>query len=284
MKTVVCIGEILWDIYPGRRYLGGAPLNAAVHLAKLGEKPYMISAVGRDELGRSALERLGQLGVDTRFVASNDRPTGTAVVHPELEGDERFDLPENAAYDLTELSEADLAALTRLSPDAAVFGSLAQKRSKSMAESVGRLLAAMPNAEKLFDVNLRKQLYDEDIVAASIERCGIFKLNEDEVDTISLLLFDEVMPADRFARFVFSDFPCHTVVVTRGGRGAVAYGRDGETVCADAIPVAVVDTVGAGDAFSAGYLSAWLRTRDRSAALRAGNENGARTAAHAGAF
>ena len=80
MKTVVCIGEILWDVYPGRRYLGGAPLNAAVHLAKLGEKPYIISAVGRDELGRSALEQLGSHGVDCRFVASNDRPTGTAVV------------------------------------------------------------------------------------------------------------------------------------------------------------------------------------------------------------
>lgn len=284
MKTVVCIGELLWDIYPGRRYLGGAPLNAAVHLAKLGEKPYMISAVGRDELGAAALDELRRRGVDCRFIASSDRPTGTALVRPELEGDERFDLPENAAYDMTALSEADLAALLRLSPDAVVFGSLAQKRSESMAKSIDRLLAALPNAEKLFDVNLRKRLYDEDIVAASIERCGIFKLNEDEVDTISLLLFDEVMPADRFARFVFSDFPCHTVVVTRGGRGASAYGRDDEALHAEAVPVAVVDTVGAGDAFSAAYLSAWLRTRDIAEALRAGNENGARTAAHAGAF
>ena len=284
MKTIICIGEILWDVYPGRRYLGGAPLNVAVHLAKLGEKPYMVSAVGRDELGRSALEQLEPPGVTRRFSVSNDRPTGTAVVRPELVGDARFDLPENAAYDLTDLSDADLAALLRLAPDAVVFGSLAQKRSKTMAGSVHRLLDALPDAEKLFDVNLRKQLYDEDIVSASIERCGIFKLNEDEVDTISFLLFDEVMPADRFARFVFSDFPCHTVLVTRGGRGAVAYGRDYEAVQADAVPVAVVDTVGAGDAFSAAYLSAWLHTHDMAAALRAGNENGARTAAHAGAF
>lgn len=284
MSKILCVGETLFDIYPGRRYLGGAPLNVAVHLAKLGETPYLLSAVGRDEPGRAALEELAQRGVDCRFVTVNDQPTGTAVVHPELDGDQRFDLPKNVAYDLITLSDASLAELIHLAPDAVVFGTLAQKRSKVTAEALDRALDALPKAEAFFDVNLRKQYYDEDILSLSIGRSSILKLNDDEVDTLSFLLFDTVMDAGRFARFIFSDFPCHSVVVTQGSRGATAYGRDFEVFHEEALPVDVVDTVGAGDAFAAAYLSEWLRTHDLQKALAAGNKNGARTASHAGAF
>lgn len=284
MASIVCIGETLWDVYPGRRYLGGAPLNVAVHLARLGETACLLSAVGRDELGRAALSQLAQLGVDCRFVTVNDRPTGTALVHPELEGDQRFDLPEDVAYDQLTLSEEALASLIHFAPDAIVFGTLAQKRSEQATQTICRTLDALPNAEAFLDVNLRKQLYDETILADSIDRCTILKLNEDEVDILSFLLFDTVMDPDRFARFLFSDFACHTVLVTRGSRGASAYSRTFETFHADPIPVDVVDTVGAGDAFSAGYLHEWLHSHQMAAALNAGNANGAKTTQHAGAF
>ena len=284
MSIIACIGETLWDTYPGRKYLGGAPLNAAVHLASLGDTPLMISAVGRDGPGRAALAHLDELGVDCRFMTTNDRPTGQAIVYPEKEGDERFDLPEDVAYDKTELSGSGLTSLCRMAPKALIYGSLAQKRSATVRSSVRNILRAIPGCEGFYDANLRKQYYDEELVAESIDECGIFKLNVDEVDMLSYLLFDEVMDPDRFARFVFSDFACHTVIVTCGGDGAAAYGRDGTIVRAYPIPVTVVDTVGCGDAFSAGYLSAWLRTGDMAKAVCAGNEFGAKTATHAGAF
>lgn len=285
MHTILCLGEILWDVYPDNEYLGGAPMNVAVHASKLGCRSYMISALGRDERGNAARNRLEQHGVNCRFVVQTDYPTGTAVVHPELDGDSRFDLPENAAYDQTDLSASDIAATVKLTPDAVVFGTLAAKRSETVASALDRLLAALPDTERLYDVNIRKQLYDKDLVSDLLERTTILKLNDDEVDTLSFLLFDDVMPADRFARFVLDEFPCHTVVVTRGARGADAYTRDTDLpIHVDAIPVEVVDTVGAGDAFAAAYLAAWLKTHDVAAALQAGNANGAKTASHAGAF
>ncbi len=285
MHTILCLGEILWDVYPGRKYLGGAPMNVAVHASKLGCRSYMVSAVGRDELGNTAREQLELRGVNCRFVTVTDYPTGTAIVHPELDGDSRFDLPENAAYDQINLSGSDLEAMLRLAPDAVVFGTLAAKRSDTVASSLDRLLSILPQTERLYDVNIRKQLYDRELVSDLLDRTTILKLNHDEVDTLSFLLFDDVMPADRFARFILDEYPCHTVVVTRGAHGADAYTRESETaIHADALPVAVVDTVGAGDAFAAAYLAAWLKTHDVETALQAGNANGAKTASHAGAF
>lgn len=285
MHTILCLGEILWDVYPDAEYLGGAPMNVAVHSAKLGCRAYMISALGRDARGNAARERMELHGVNCRFVITTDHPTGTAVVYPERDGDDRFDLPANVAYDQTRLTSSDLEAMIALAPDAIVFGTLAAKRSDTVADSLERLLAVLPNTERLYDVNIRKQFYDKELVSDLLKRTTILKLNDDEVDTLSYLLFDDVMSADRFARFVLDEYPCHTVVVTRGAQGADAYTRDTDLpIHADACRVSVVDTVGAGDAFAAAYLAAWLKTHDVATALAAGNANGAKTASHAGAF
>lgn len=283
---VICVGELLWDIIDGERFFGGAPVNAAAQLARLGVEAEMVTAVGQDELGAKSCDRLNELRVGRRFLKFSTAPTGTAIVRTDLEGDERFALTAPAAYDYAELTAADIERAAALRPDAVVFGTLAQFRSQTVRSSVSRLLEALPDAEALYDVNLRQHLYSRGLLEDLIRRCTILKLNDDEVDTLSLEIFGELMDMERFSRFVFDECPegPHTVVVTRGASGADVFAASGQHYHADGIPVTVADTVGAGDAFAAGYLEAWLRTGSRREALDAGNRLGAATAAHRGAL
>ena len=100
MNRILCIGEILWDIIGEEKFLGGAPLNVAANLAFLGEEAWVLSALGKDELGRLALEKMASARINTGLVAVlNGVPTGTAIVHPELDGNDRFELPYPVAYD-----------------------------------------------------------------------------------------------------------------------------------------------------------------------------------------
>ncbi len=283
--NILCFGEILWDVIPPHEYLGGAPLNVAGNLARLDCTPYMISAVGDDARGRLALERLDELHIQRGFVSVLPNPTGTAVVDLNREDEAMFSLPENTAYDNLNLTDLQVGLLSALNPKALVFGSLAPHRSKTVMDSLLRVAKAMPEAEVLYDVNLRKQYFSYETVDALLQFTTLLKLNDSEVDTLSLLLFDDLMLPARFARFVMDQYPtCHTVVVTHGAGGAEAFDRNQNILTAPAVPAKVVDTVGAGDAFSAGYLVAWLKTFDRVQALEAGNQAAAAAVSHAGAL
>jgi fructokinase len=177
-----------------------------------------------------------------------------------------------------------MGAIKQINPDAVVFGSLAQARSALTGKSVKDILDALPGAVKLFDANLRKTYYSRGIISSSLEHCTIFKLNETEAETISSLLYGRTLPADEFAARIFGDFRCEVVAVTRGENGALAFLRDGTCESVPGFQTAIVDTVGAGDAFSAAFLASWLEKRDLKKALRAGNTAGAKTVSHAGAI
>lgn len=285
MFRVFCIGEVLFDQIGDDYFFGGAPLNVAAQLARLGVSPYMVSAVGADALGETALSKMDRYKIDKSFVRTDpDHRTGTAVVHPERDGNERFELPENVAYDFITLSETEFKRIAALRPDAVVFGSLAQKRSAVTKSTIRALLGALQYSERFFDVNLRKAYFDREIIASSIDRCTIFKLNDTEIEILSPLLFGVALSKEAFAERVFREFPCGLVVVTLGKDGAAAYDRNGGSAFSPAIVTPVVDTVGAGDAFSAGFLASWLSKRDMRAALGEGNAAGARTVAHRGAL
>ncbi len=280
MKTL-CIGEILWDIIGGVPFLGGAPLNAAAHLAQFGAESYLLSAVGNDELGQKALARLTEAGVRPDYIAvREDAPTGTALVFPEKEGSDRFLLPENVAYDRTALPEGPLPAFNGL-----VYGTLASFRSNSVKQAVLALAKANPQAEKLYDVNLRLSFYDRALLEELLALCTVCKVNDEEAGKVGALLFGEEMTEAGFAEKALAAFPsCRVILVTKGGNGAAAYVRGQGVYAVEGQTVDVCDTVGAGDAFAAAFLALWLRTGDVKKALSAGNAAGAFTASKPGAF
>ena len=150
-------------------------------------------------------------------------------------------------------------------------------------KSIIRLLHAFPDTVKLFDVNLRKAYFDADIISSSLEQCTVFKLNDSEVGILSPMLFGQTLDVGMFSLRALKDFPCQAVVITLGGNGAAGYEKNGNTAFVPGITANVVDTVGAGDAFSAAFLASWLNTHDLQASLSEGNAAGARTVAHAGA-
>ena len=285
MKRIVCFGEVLWDIIGEEKFLGGAPLNVAANLACMECEAMMFSCVGNDELGRAALARMDAAGVDSSLVTTAaGRPTGVAVVHPELDGDGRFDLPFPSAYDFIGFSENAEKSLEQKRPDGIVFGSLAPFRSGTTKKSLMRLLELCSGALKFYDVNLRKNYFDRALVSELASACTVLKLNADEVGILSPMLFGQTLGAADFAARAAEKFGCRYVVVTKGGDGAEGFGPDGAHVEVRTPKADVVDTVGAGDAFSAGFFSALLRGETLKSALEMGNACGAVCVSHSGAF
>lgn len=279
MKRVLCIGEVLWDIIGEEKYLGGAPLNAAANLAALGAEPWVVSCLGRDGLGFEAEEKMRLAGINTELVSfSGELPTGTAVVHPELDGNERFELPFPVAYD-----GIAPGALPDFCPDGLVFGSLGSYRSESVKSTVLAALEAYPRAVSLYDVNLRKAYFDRELISALASRSTVMKLNDGEAELLSPVLFGRALDIPGFARCAVKEFGCDYVVVTKGEKGAEMFWRDGCAAVAG-VDTCVVDTVGAGDAFSAGVIFGLMNGASPEEALDLGNRSGAACVAHAGAF
>lgn len=256
---IVGLGEVLWDLLPTGRQLGGAPANFAYHAQALGADAWLVSAVGRDELGREALARLRAAGLDVRHVAEDaTHPTGTVGVELNAAGQPRFTIHEHVAWDHLELSEATLALAPRA--DAVCFGSLGQ-RGVVARNAIRRFLAATrPDCLRVFDVNLRAPHFTREVVLDSLAVAAVFKLNEDELPVVAGWLG---VPADETAIFarLWQAFPRQIVALTRGERGATLATRS-ERVDLPAIPPPVLaDTVGAGDAFTAALVCGWLARR-----------------------
>jgi fructokinase len=253
MERVICFGEIVWDLLPHGRFLGGAPLNVAYHLARLGARPVLASAVGRDALGDAALTAIEEAGVDGRAVARHAVwPTGTAEVQLDAGGQARFRLPRLVAWD-----EISVEALVGGPPPAAiVFGTLALRGPGNRA-ALGRLLDAFPRAWVVCDLNLRPPFDELAPLEPLLRRAALLKLNADEARRLA-----GVGPeADRWVEIsarLGGLYPGAAVCITLGGDGAgLRAGPKWHQVTT--VPVEVRDTVGAGDAFTAALVAGRLR-------------------------
>ncbi len=254
-------GEILWDIIEAKEHIGGAPLNLASHLVQMGENAAMVSAVGSDERGRKALNRLRALGIDDScVVTAKERDTGVVMVELDERGSPSYDIRENSAWDYIDPAPEQLEYLRRRSWDVFCFGTLAQ-RSEENRRSIERVIEAASPREVFFDVNLRLEYFSKEILSRSIDWASILKLNDEELPVVSRLLFDQVLPDERFCRRMMEERQVHTVCITRGKEGATVY-RGSERYHVPVLPVKVVDTVGAGDSFSAAFLHGLLKTGD----------------------
>lgn len=268
---VVAFGEILWDVIEGVPHLGGAPFNFAAHCALCGLKAAIVSSVGDDELGWKACEMARGYGVDVSGVAVHPKsPTGTVLVTLK-NGIPSYDIRTGVAWD--EISVTD-GFLAQPSPRAVYFGTLVQRAPVS-AVALRRVLDAWSEAEVFFDVNLRQSYWSKALVEEGLGRTTVLKLNDAEQATLG------IEPAKAFA----ANPRLKVVIVTKGADGCEVFLRDGTSFSSPAEPAgSVVDTVGAGDAFSAAFLSAYLRGATPRDAAHAGNVRGGFVASRAGAI
>ncbi len=254
---VLGIGEVLWDLQPHGRQLGGAPGNFAYHVHAQGLSAAPVSAVGADDEGQDLLDLLKQRGIDTSLVAVlDDVPTSTVDVELN-EGKPTYTIHENVAWDKIPLTDELLQAAAGCK--AVCFGSLAQRDAVSR-ETICRLLDATPDdCMRVFDVNLRQTYFDAGIVAGGLERASVFKLSDDEIDEVARLL-GLPSDADAFADAIFKSFQkLDLLVLTRGGDGSLLQRRDGERSDRPTVKSEVVSTVGAGDSFTAGVVVGLLK-------------------------
>lgn len=253
MAHVLCFGEVLWDLMPRGRFLGGAPLNVAYHVVQLGQPAGLVSAVGRDALGDAALAAITERGIDASAIGRHARlPTGTAVVELDAAGQARFRIEQPVAWD-----EIDVApALAAAAPVAIVFGTLALRSAANRA-ALTRLLDAFPGAWVVCDLNLRPPFDDLAPLAPLLARANLLKLNADEARR---LCGRGATAADwrEMAAELSAHFHGAAICITLGAEGAVL--RDGEGWHSAAAPrVTVRDTVGAGDSFTAALVAGRLR-------------------------
>ncbi len=282
MLDLVTFGEILWDVIDGEAHIGGAPFNLAAHAARCGLRAAAVSCVGDDPLGRAALAEMARLRVDRRWTTvDRDHPTGTVTVTL-AGGQPSYTIHENAAWDFIQPSEAALQALAAERPHAFCFGTLAQ-RSELSRQSLFRLLELFTFREVFYDVNLRQAFWSGPLVEAGLARATLVKVNADEARVLGGLLFEGACAPEPFARAVLARHPVRAVIVTLGGDGCLVCERDREAVRCAGVKVEVVDAVGAGDAFSAAFLAAWLQGATAAEAAEAGNRRGAWVASQRGA-
>lgn len=265
--TVICFGEILWDFLPEGLFPGGAPFNVAYHLHQLGVHARVVSAVGRDLLGGELLRRLRAWGIDDRTVACHeDMETGYVRASVGPGGDAHYEIRRDVAWDRITIGPAAREAAGRAR--ALVFGSLAQ-RSADNRRALEDLLAALPpGAERIFDVNLRPPFDDLGLVRACARRATVLKLNAGEAARLADRPGGSAGEEEADARALSGQTGCRFICVTAGQRGAGLL-RGDAWHWEPGRPVAVADTIGAGDAFLAALVAGLLQGHDSEAQLLA---------------
>ncbi len=254
-KQIVAIGEVLWDLFPDGRKVGGAPGNFAFHCSQLGAEVLLLSAVGADPLGQELLQYFTQMALPTEgIVVLPDYPTGTVRVECR-DGEPRYTICEGVAWDHIKIPPDLLPLIAEA--DVFYYGSLVF-RTEKMQELFRRVFDVIPkSALKVFDVNLRAPFYRRDSLISLLEKANILKLNVDELAIISDLLDWHGMTRDESAQKLRQQFDYDMLILTDGQSGAFLLTDHGHSQYAS-VPVKVVDTVGAGDSFAAQAVMGWL--------------------------
>jgi len=280
--TVVGLGELLWDMFPQGKQLGGAPANFAYMTALLGDRGIVASRVGDDRLGQEALWHLKSSGLDTSQVQIDAaHPTGTVLLQVDSKGQAEYKFSEDVAWDHLEWS-AEWEALAK-SADAVCFGSLAQRATESRSTIRKFLQSVRTDAARIFDVNLRQAFFSAEILRVALLHANIMKVNHEELPRIVELFGEEFTGEKEAACWLAEEFGVKLVCVTRGHRGSLLV-CDGKKDEHPGFMVKVADTVGAGDAFTAALVHHWLRRTPLEEMNLAANRLGAWVASQEGAM
>jgi fructokinase len=278
---VVGLGELLWDLLPAGKQLGGAPANFAYITSLLGDQGAPVSRLGEDALGAEAIRRLGELGLSTEYIQRDtDHPTGTVRVEVDSAGQPRFEIFEPVAWDFLEWTPQWQTLAQQA--DAVCFGSLAQRSEISRSTIRKFVLASRPDAVRVFDVNLRQSFYSAQVLAESMRLATVVKLNNEELPKIMRLSKLEHHSEEDSAWRLLSLHDLKLVCVTRGNGGSLLISPD---ECSEhpGFRVKVADTVGAGDAFTGAMVHGYLRGTSLSQINENANRVGAWVASQSGA-
>jgi fructokinase len=298
---ILGIGELLWDMpasttgadggvhkHEPQGTLGGAPANFTVMASRLGSHAAILSRIGRDDLGRNAIDRLNSMPADVGAIQIDPAHVTGQVTVALSQGDPRYTIHSPAAWDFLELTDEWVRLAERA--DAVCFGSLAQRSERSRL-TIQTLAAQTTSAcIRIFDANLRPPFYSEEIVEESLELASVAKMNESEAPLILDMLglaaaeppFDGTLALRYAAERLLEEFPgLQMVAITRGGRGSLLVTRE-EWDEHPGFPVAVVDSIGAGDAFTAAIAHYLLRGASLATLNEAGNRWGSWVASQAG--
>jgi fructokinase len=277
---VVGIGEALWDLLPAGRQMGGAPTNFAYHACALGAEAQLITRVGNDDLGRELVNRLKKLGVPTDCVEVDAvKPTGTVTVTVEHDGQPRFIIHEGVAWDNLTGEAAGRIAVSKA--DAICFGTLGQRLEPARSTILSLVRATPPTTLRIFDVNLRQHFYSQAVIEKSLALANVLKVNDTELPRLAEMLGvtgDERSQISQLA----SRHKLRVVAYTRGERGSLLF-VEGLWSDHPGVRTKVVDTVGAGDAFTAAMALGLLGGWDVDAINQRANEVAAHVASCAGA-
>ena len=280
--TVVGLGELLWDVFPEGKQLGGAPANFAYMTALLGDRGVVASRVGTDRLGQEALWQLASSGLDISSVQQDmQHATGTVRVELDSRGQAEYRFVQDVAWDHLQWTPEwkELAE----SADAVCFGSLAQ-RSEESRETIRKFLGAMrPGAVRIFDVNLRQSFFSAKVLRESAEQADVLKLNHEEAPRVLECLGQRFESDLGAAHWFGKQFGIRIVCVTRGPKGSLLATATEQDEHAG-FSVKVADTVGAGDAFTAALLHHALRGGSLHEMNEAANRMGAWVASQDGAM
>jgi len=283
--VVVGLGELLWDLFPKGKQLGGAPANFAYITALLGDSGIVASRVGDDRLGQEALWHLKSSGLDvSRIQRDPSHPTGTVKVEVDSKGQPEYQITENVAWDFMEFSE-DWISLAR-SAHAVCFGSLAQRNAVSRS-AIRAFLSALPSfAIGIFDVNLRQSYFSAEVLRDSARRAKVLKLNHEEFPRFLDLLQCPLKNSERSditgGRWLCREFGSRLVCITRGAKGSLLVTAESHHEH-PGFSVKIADTVGAGDAFTAALVHHALRGSSLATMNAAANRMGAWVASQEGA-
>ena len=266
MKKLLCFGEILWDVFPEKRELGGASLNFSAHFVKLGGEAKIISAVGTEELGAETLEKVAELGVNTSLISVIDKKTGVCDVTVDAMGKPSYDLIKDVAYDNIPHSKEAEAVLKNECVDVIYFGTLAQRAQVSKA-TLKKIIEKAKCTEIFCDINIRQDYYSGELLKECFNNATIVKISRDEFHVLAETGIAKAMTESSFVEYAESvcralckEYAIKLVVVTLDKDGAMVYEAQSDKTYISRVPQSKpVSTVGAGDSFSASFVINYLR-------------------------
>ncbi len=254
-KYIVGLGEVLFDVLPTGAQLGGAPANFAYHAGQHGLHSVAVSAIGNDALGEEALRLLDEKKL--KYVLPKvDYPTGTVQVSLDAEGVPTYDIKQGVAWDNIPFTD-DIKEVA-VNCGAVCWGSLAQ-RSEVSREMIYKFIDHTPaDCLKIFDINLRQNFYNKDIICESMKRCNVLKINDEELVTIGRLFGYPGLDIENKCWLILGKYNLDMLVLTCGVNGSYVF-TPGEVSFQETPKVEVADTVGAGDSFTGTFCASILK-------------------------
>lgn len=279
ISKILCVGEALWDNLPSGKQAGGAPMNVALHLKKLGHQVVLASRIGNDELGDELFSFLKKSGLNTDNIQIDELlPTSEVKAKLDEKNNAAYEIVENVAWD--NLQSTERLRKTATESKVIVYGTLAS-RNKTTRDTIMSLLDNKNDGIKVIDANFRAPYTNKEVIDLLLSKADIIKLNDEEL--LALASWYEIYGSEqRLMSWVAEKYNTGMVIVTKGIDGSVALFND-KFYAHGGFKIKTVDTVGAGDSFLAGFLSSWLTDINPAKALQYAGATGACVASKLGA-